>query len=187
MYIDIKVLILLLAILLGGLLILDIKRREKNKKIKDLKVSLIDYRKEVSEKYEYIKALQLSAKEVDKRIGVLIGMYIHLLNSQVTMYVNSSFHSNYSFYNGKFYVKVNKKPTNNKAVSIPFIKDENSRHKVLNLTRLSTMITKDTANVFIDHLNTRNLERLIEIQQECTVHKEDVIKELGNKVLKMYK
>ena len=187
MYIDIKVLILILAILLGGLLILDIKRREKNKKISRLTntISLTNFK--IKEEQERNTNLRLLIKEDDKRIGVLIGMYIHLLNSQVTMYVNSSFHSNYSFYNGKFYVKVNKKPTNNKAVSIPFIKDGNSRHKVLNLTRLSTMITKDTANVFIDHLNTRNLERLIEIQQECTVHKEDVIKELGNKVLKMYK
>lgn len=124
---------------------------------------------------------------VNKRVGVLIGMYINLLESNTFMYVNSNFHPNYSFYSGRFYVKVNKKRENNKAVAIPFIKDNNSVNKVIDLTKLMTSISESKGNILDKELNIKNLEVLIELLEKATIHKEDVIATLGNKMLKGYK
>lgn len=179
--------LIIIAVLIIVIVVQELRRRKSVDDviiIEEKYVDTLNSLKTVENEKHYLND---QVKEVNKDIGELLDMYIDLLTTNRVVYVNSSFYSNYSFYKGRYYAKVNNKTTNNKATAIPFINVSGHRHKVLDLVRFSTMISNAKGDLFKPNLNTRNLEALIEIRDECIIHKEDVIKNLGNKMLKGYK
>lgn len=101
--------------------------------------------------------------------------YITLLAiAPIKVYTQSNFYSNHSFFNNRYYAKINNKDTNNKAEGIPVVKLISSSSKIINLYKLRHIIRKSPMTSF-----EKALEASITTKQE-------LIQELGNKQLKSY-
>ena len=101
--------------------------------------------------------------------------YITLLAiAPIKVYTQSNFYSNHSFFNNRYYAKINNKDTNNKAEGIPVVKLISSSSKIINLYKLRHIIRKSPMTSF-----EKALEASITTKQE-------LIQKLGNKQLKSY-
>ena len=101
--------------------------------------------------------------------------YITLLAiTPIKVYTQSNFYSNHSFFNNRYYAKINNKDTNNKAEGIPVVKLISSSSKIINLYKLRHIIRKSPMTSF-----EKALEASITTKQE-------LIQKLGNKQLKSY-
>lgn len=111
-------------------------------------------------------------KEIESRYKKYL---LLILSSNVKVYTQSNFYTNHSFFNGRFYAKINNKDKNNKAEGIPVIDIPNNKNAVLNLYDLSYILRNNS---------TSDIEASI---QDSIILKEVLIGELGNKSLKPYK
>lgn len=101
--------------------------------------------------------------------------YITLLAiAPIKVYTQSNFYSIHSFFNNRYYAKINNKDTNNKAEGIPVVELISSSSKIINLYKLRHIIRKSPMTSF-----EKALEASITTKQE-------LIQELGNKQLKSY-
>ena len=101
--------------------------------------------------------------------------YVTLLAiAPIKVYTQSNFYSIHSFFNNRYYAKINNKTTNNKAEGIPVVELVSSSSKIINLYKLRHIIRKSPMTSF-----EKALEASITTKQE-------LIQELGNKQLKSY-
>lgn len=121
-----------------------------------------------------IKNLNDINKSQEEKLVTLEKYLKMFIKGQVKVFVNSNFYSNFNVYNNKYYAKINKNLTNNKAEGIPVLTHRESKYIVIDLYKLNKLIFKLPNNL------TENIENSF-------VFKEDLVKELGNKVLKPYK
>ena len=110
-----------------------------------------------------------------KQILTLRKLLLSFINTPIKVYTNSNFYNNYNFYNNKFYAKINNKTSNNKAEAIPIMPVDGSRYKVLDIYKLKHLLSSKGSNTI-----TFDIE-------DCYVNKEDLVNQLGTKVLKGYK
>jgi len=99
-------------------------------------------------------------------------------NTSLIVYSFSNFHKNYNFHNKRYYAKVNNKIVNNKAEAIPFLQIKGQSNTVFDLYKFIEITNRTRPQSYIDTLN---------IISSCYITKEEVIKNLGNKILKNYK
>lgn len=101
--------------------------------------------------------------------------YVTLLAvAPIKVFTQSNFYSIHSFFNNRYYAKINNKTTNNKAEGIPVVELISSSSKIINLYKLRHIIRKSPMTSF-----EKALEASITTKQE-------LIQELGNKQLKSY-
>lgn len=96
------------------------------------------------------------------------------ITEKIKVYVRSNFHSNYNVYNSKFYAKVNGKTSNSKVEGIPVLTIANNKYSVIDIYNLKKLMKQ-----FPDDPILLNIE-------QSRTSKEELIQELGNKVLTSY-
>ncbi len=144
----------------------------KDKQIEDLK-------KEKQELQKYLD-IHNSDKENNKISISSLRQIIYLFiksNSSLIVYTNSNFYKNFRFHNKRYYAKINNKTTHNTAEAIPFLEIDGKSNLVLDLYKLSALLSKKSSY---------NNTDLLEYINSSYINKEDVISNLGNKSLKHY-
>lgn len=145
------------------------------KELKNITSRMVKYQKAYREKdaaldnsFDKINLLQ---KE-NIQLREFLRMFIL---GKTTVYTNSNFHNSYNFHNSRYYAKINKKPTDNKAEAIPLLNISENKYVAIDLYKLKAIIG-----------NKRDID-LVHTIRECMVVKQTLITHLGNKILKGYK
>jgi len=127
----------------------------------------------------HINTYELATEEYEKKIGILESSLYSLLDPStfLIVYAMSNFYKNYNVHNKRYYAKVSNKVTNNKAEAIPFLQIKGS-NQVIDLYKLKEKIRLEKGE------GNFSLFRVI---RDSYIKKEDLIEQVGNKVLKNYK
>lgn len=170
-----------ITILVLLLLICIYKIQEGKKKIKSLNkenyslsntISLANTK--VININEAIDELKISVENIKQEKRQLEIYLDYFVNGRIRVYVRSNFHSNFNVYNNKFYAKVSGRTTSTKVEGIPVLTLHDNKYDVIDLYKF-----KKLQRQFPDDPILLNLE-------QSRTKKEDLIQELGNKVLTSY-
>jgi len=96
------------------------------------------------------------------------------ITERIKVYVNSNFHSNYNIYNGKFYAKISKSPTSTRIEAIPVLPIQGNKYYVIDIYKLKRLQKLEPDTSILSHIEASKTQ------------KENMIQELGNKVLTSY-
>jgi len=167
-----------LIILLTILSYIIISLNDKISMLRKSNVSMEYKIREITRNYDnkVTENIDLEHKIVDlKLINFNLDVYLNsFINEKLKVFINSNFHSNYSVYNGKFYAKVSKSPTSTKGEAIPVLPIQGNKYNVIDIYKLKRLQKLDLEGSILSHL------------EACKTVKENMVKELGNKILTSY-
>lgn len=164
--------ILIVAINIG-IIILSIKNKKLQIECQELNYKIFNDNIKNDNLREAITNYKAIIKTTNRELVELETVLLLFIKNNISVYTNSNFHSTYNYYNNRFYAKVNKKPTNNKAEGIPILNFDYNKSVSLDIYKLR-------------HLIKSNSESLVENISKAKVFKSEMITRLENKILKNY-
>lgn len=170
--------ITVLSLIILGLLsiIYDYKQKLKhtNKLNQSLQFTINAKSIRVKEHKDVIDELEDNIHGLRQNI-ILLESYLEMfIIEKLKVFVRSNFHSNYNVYNNKFYAKVNGKTSSSKVEGIPVLTLSNNKYSVIDIYKFKKLQRKHPEAGILTNL------------EQSRTGKEDLIRELGNKVLTSY-